>query len=229
MNGFTGFPKDCPHFLFELGLNNNKGWFEENRARYQASVQEPLKRMASTLGPVLTEIDPEMVTDVRRVVSRIHRDIRFSKDKSPYRSNMWLGWKREWENWAVEPAFFFEIHPEWYRYGMGFYNIPKETMDRIRTRILARDPGFMRMVALAQSLPEFRLEGDKYKRIMKPELPEELQDWYQRKELFFCANCKMDQSVYDGSVADTVALGFRNLRPFYEWFVSLREEDRREG
>lgn len=229
MKRFEGFPEDCCPFLFELGLNNNRTWFDENRERCRASVQEPMKALAASIGPTILEIDPEMVTDVRRVVSRINRDTRFSKDKSPYRNHLWCGWKRAWEDWAVEPAFFFELYPEWHRFGMGFYNIPKTTMDRIRERIVLREPAFMRMFEMASAMPEFRLEGDKYKRTMRGDLPPELLDWYQRKELFLCCNRPNGPELQDGTISGIIAEGFRKLRPFYEWFTSLREEDRRAG
>ena len=79
-------------FFRELGRNNRKEWMDANRERYRQHVVEPLRALLDTLAPVVRKLNPEFDTSGRtgRNFSRINRDIRFARDKSPYRTQMYL-------------------------------------------------------------------------------------------------------------------------------------------
>ncbi len=91
-NTFLGFPPDSFVFFRELAENNNKGWFEQNRARYDQQVVGAFRGLLAALEPFLLKLNPQFETGgkTNRNFSRINRDIRFSKDKSPYKSNYYL-------------------------------------------------------------------------------------------------------------------------------------------
>jgi len=86
------FTSESFKFLQELARNNNKPWFDENRERYEAHITAPFRALLVTLEPFLLELNPHFETGgkTNRNFSRINRDIRFSKDKSPYKSNYYL-------------------------------------------------------------------------------------------------------------------------------------------
>ena len=129
---FKGFSEKTVDYLNELKFNNNKQWFEENRDKYRKYLIEPMKELVNELAPFMMSIDPLLEVTPKKSISRINRDIRFSRDKSPYRSNMWISFKRVYKDWKNEPVYFFEIFPDYYRYGMGFYNIPRDTLYKLR-------------------------------------------------------------------------------------------------
>lgn len=89
---FSGFTADSFDFFRELARNNHKLWFDQNRARYEEHVVGVFRGLLSTLEPFLLELNPHFETagKTNRNFSRINRDIRFSKDKSPYKSNYYL-------------------------------------------------------------------------------------------------------------------------------------------
>jgi uncharacterized protein (TIGR02453 family) len=91
-NVFSGFTSDSFTFFRELARNNNKPWFDAHRPRYEAHVQGAFRRLLVTLEPALLRLNPYFETSGRTNgnFSRINRDIRFSKDKSPYKSNYYL-------------------------------------------------------------------------------------------------------------------------------------------
>jgi uncharacterized protein (TIGR02453 family) len=91
-NEFLGFPPDSFHFFRELAENNNKAWFEQNRARYDEYVVGAFRSLLAALEPFLLKLNPQLETGgkTNRNFSRINRDIRFSKDKSPYKPNYYL-------------------------------------------------------------------------------------------------------------------------------------------
>ncbi len=89
---FRGFTSESFQFFRDLAQNNHKLWFDENRARYEEHVAGAFRGLLSTLEPFLLELNPHFETSgkTNRNFSRINRDIRFSKDKSPYKSNYYL-------------------------------------------------------------------------------------------------------------------------------------------
>src|SRR5205807_4936959 len=92
MAGFGGFRPAAFQFLRDLARNNQKAWFEANRDVYEREVRDPMRLLVETLDAKLGSIAPEIVGDPKRSMFRIHRDVRFSKNKSPYKTNAgaWL-------------------------------------------------------------------------------------------------------------------------------------------
>src|SRR5271157_3438215 len=91
-NSFSGFTPDAFAFFEELSQHNNKAWFDQNRARYEEHVTGAFRGLLETLTPVILALNPhfEVAGKTNGSFSRINRDIRFSKDKSPYKSNYYL-------------------------------------------------------------------------------------------------------------------------------------------
>lgn len=89
---FEGFPADSFLFFEELARNNQKAWFDKNRARYDQNVVGAFRGLLAALTPALLKLNPrlEVGGKTNGSFSRINRDIRFSKDKSPYKPNYYL-------------------------------------------------------------------------------------------------------------------------------------------
>ena len=105
---FTGFPRDTFAFLRGLAANNNKSWFDEHRADYETFCMAPARAFIEALGPRLKKISPTVQWEakVNGSIFRINRDIRFAKDKRPYKTNLdlWF-WHRTRGGWSA-PGFF---------------------------------------------------------------------------------------------------------------------------
>lgn len=227
-NKFEGFSKETFKFLFELGLNNNKQWFEENRQRYQDYVIEPYRNFVTDLSGFMLSIDSNFETRpaIGKTISRIYRDVRFSKNKNPYRTSVWVTFKRSGRDWVLDPCFFFEVNPNIYRYGMGFYSTPKETLERLRELIDNNDPEFSKLNKIYHSQNDFVMEGERYKKLYGGTKPEELLDWYQRKNIFFMCTKNIDAEIFSGKVLNTVKESFTKLTPYYKflWRIQLEGE-----
>ncbi len=85
--GFGGFTPEALGFLRRLRRNNRRDWFERHRAVYEAEVREPMRALVEEMDIRLARLAPELTGDPRHSLFRIHRDIRFSADKSPYKTN----------------------------------------------------------------------------------------------------------------------------------------------
>jgi uncharacterized protein (TIGR02453 family) len=221
MTIFTGLTPDALDFLQLLSRNNSKEWFSANRETYDWGIVSPLRALVATLAPDMRLIDDrlEVRPAVGKTLSRIHRDTRFSHDKSPYRSNVWIYFKRPRKTLSDSPTFFFEISYGGWRYGMGYYSASHNTMARFRDYIADNPRSFLRTVADIRC--GFALVGESYKRPRGQALPPELADWYNKKTFALIDERQDMASLYTAELADILRDGFRRLAPLYQVLTRL--------
>lgn len=221
---FTGFSKNTIDFLNNLKRNNNKDWFEENKQVYNRYLLEPLRGLVADLSYFMLEIDPlfEVTPAVNKTISRIYRDIRFSKDKSLFKTNMWITFKRPQKDWKDAPAYFFEISPDSYRFGMGFYSATPSTMKKFRELIDERPKKFQQAISFYSKQKTFVLKGEKYKRVFNEAKSKEIQDWYQRKNFYLVCNRKIDTALFSEKLVNDLISGFGSLADFYHFLLQVK-------
>jgi uncharacterized protein (TIGR02453 family) len=141
---FQRFPDETFRFLAELTMNNEKAWFEANRGRYEEFYLKPALAFIAALGPRLASELPGEVRYEPRVngsLFRINRDIRFSKDKTPYKNHIdmwfWQGDRRGWET----PGYFMRLLPDRFAIGGGMHHFDKRALDAYRYAVLDEDTG----------------------------------------------------------------------------------------
>jgi len=221
---FRGFSPETINFLRDLKKNNNKAWFEAHKHDYRLLLLEPLQSLVTDLGSFMLTIDPyfEVTPAINKTISRIYRDTRFSRDKTPFRSTMWITFKRPREDWKDAPAYFFEISSDGYRYGMGFYSASKDTMDRFREMIDEKPEVFQKAISFYSQKQPFVVEGERYKRTLDKTKPEEIQIWYQRRNLYLVCNRKVDDRLFSKELIDDLIYGFELIAPFYHFLWNLK-------
>lgn len=222
---FNGFTPDTIQFLKDIRINNNKPWFEANKHRYQESLKKPFQALVNDLGGLMLTIDPHLTITpvVNKTISRIYRDTRFSKDKSLLRSSMWLTFKRPSLDGKEAPAFFFEITPEGYQYGMGFYSASKAVMDRFREKLTRNPEVFMEVIGF-YTKKVFILDGEKYKRIVLPDLPEPIREWYPYKSFYLSCRRVADDRLFQRELMNDLSSGFGMLAPLYQHLWEIKQE-----
>jgi uncharacterized protein (TIGR02453 family) len=221
---FTGFSTKTMKFLRGLKANNNKRWFENHRADYQAYVLGHLRDLVTDLGDLMLDIDPrfEITPAVNKTISRIYRDTRFSRDKTPFRSTVWITFKNQKKDWTTRACgYFFELSVNGYRYGMGFYDAAPAIMARFRERIDENPKEFLKAVSFFAKQRVFVLEGEKYKRIIDRTKPEEIREWYQRKNMYLVCNRKIDEVLFSSKLVDDLFYGFNLVAPFYQYLQKI--------
>lgn len=228
MQEFVGFSPNTFRFLQELKINNTRDWFELHRNQFQTYLQSPFENFVGAILPTLFEIDPNLENKPpKKILSRIYRDLRFSKDKSPYRPNMWASFHRHTKDWKEDPTFFFELMPDHYRYGMGFSRPSKKFMDIMREEIITNPQEFLEMNQLFSPHTPFKLMGIEYIRKLIPcqDINPELEPWYQKKgELYVMAVFPIDEYVSSQKLVQKIADDFQYLTPLYEFFWKLKEK-----
>ena len=127
---FQGFSQGAVDFLWGIRFNNERSWFQAHKEEYLTLVDRPMRELGAQVHQTMEELYPELGLNLH--VSRIYRDARRLYGRGPYKDHLWLTLRRPKEEWVSLPAFYFEIAPEYYSFGMGCYDATPVTMAKLR-------------------------------------------------------------------------------------------------
>lgn len=157
------FQSELFGFLIELAVNNHREWFHDNREFYERAVKRPLLAFIEDFAPELHKISPHLRADSKSMF-RIHRDVRFSKNKAPYKTHAAAQFRHEAGKDVHAPGFYVHIEPGRVLVGGGVWKPDAEALGRIRA-YLASQPELWTKLCKA---PRFRdncvLQGAALKR-----------------------------------------------------------------
>jgi uncharacterized protein (TIGR02453 family) len=171
MSGVTveapSFSPELFAFLRELADNNDREWFAANKGRYVAEVQEPALAFIEDVGLRLPEVSRHLVADPRTVggsLFRIYRDTRFSKDKSPYKTQVGIQFRHERARDAHAPGYYLHLEPGSVFMACGTWRPDGDTLHAIRTAIASKPARWQAIVDDPAFTQRFRLGGEALKR-----------------------------------------------------------------
>ena len=118
---FQGFQEDLLSFYADIRFNNDKAFMDAHRKEYYQKVRDPFYAFIESLAPTMLEIDGEMEVRPHKCLSRINRDTRYSRDKSPYRDHHWLAFRQAARDKDGAPFYWFEIRLESVNWGLGVW------------------------------------------------------------------------------------------------------------
>jgi len=204
-------------FFRELKENNNREWFEVNKQRYESNVREPLLRFITDFGVRLPEISPHYVADARKSggsLFRIYRDVRFSKDKSPYKTTAGIQFRHENGKDVHAPGFYFHLEPDGVFVGVGIWHPETKTLNKIRDAILEHPNHWQEIVSDKAFTSTFELVGDSLKRPPKGYDPEHpLIEDLKRKD-FIASTPFSEEDACNPDFIDRFAEACRTASPF---------------
>lgn len=208
-------------FLWENKIKNNRDWYMEHKKEFQEFVLQPMIELVEKLEKPLHKIDPLLiiVPKVGKSISRVNRDIRFSKDKTLYRDVMWCVFGRDKRKYH-SPVFFIEFCPTFFRYGCGFYDAPPKQMEILRQLIIKKDNRFLTAKQAYEKQNLFELDGECYKRNHFPTQPKDLQNWLNRKNISFIRTRKDFSSLHHEDFYKELEQGFSLLAPMYHFLIA---------
>ena len=224
--GFNGFRPAAFDFLRDLARNNRKDWFEANRDVYEREVRDPMRRLVEALDTRLASIAPEIIGDPRRSMFRIHRDVRFSADKAPYKTNAgaWLyhrdaGRKVGTVGEGGGAGFYFHLDRTACFMAGGIWMPARPALLRIREAIagqptaltrLTKAPGFRRRFDGLRAEPRLR----RVPRDFAPDHP--AAEWLKLQS--FTAAAAIERSVVTSPrLVDRLCRDFELLVPLVRW------------
>lgn len=147
-DAFSGFSPAATKFLSDLARHNTRPWFEANRDVYENELRAPLVALVEEMDVRLATTAPELVGDPKRSPFRIHRDVRFSNDKSPYKTNVsfWLAHRDGNQAAAAKvhggAGLYFHLQPRQSFIAAGIPMPPSPILAKLRAAIAADLPAF---------------------------------------------------------------------------------------
>ena len=210
-------------FLAELAENNNREWFQANKARYERDVRDALVGFVSDFGDRLYQISPHMVADPRPSggsVFRIYRDVRFSKDKSPYKTNAGIHFRHEVGREVHGPGLYLHLQPGSVFAGIGIWRPNSATVGKIREAIVANPGRWSRIVDERAFASVYSLESESLKRAPRGVDPDHpLIEHLKLKSFVAVTNFTKDEACEPGFI-DVYADACRAAAPFAEFITN---------
>ena len=193
-------------FLRDLERNNDRDWFAANKARYVAEVRDPMLDFIAGFAPHLKSISTRYVADPRAnggSLFRIHRDIRFSKDKRPYKTNAGAHFRHEAARDAHAPGFYLHLEPGGVFAASGVWHPDGPALAKIRTAIADDAAGWRRVTSAKALGARGELAGESLKRPPRGYDPDHhLIEDLKRKDFFALARYSEEEACAPGFMDD---------------------------
>ncbi len=230
---FVGFRPEAIQFLADLGQNNDRAWFQPRKADYERLLKEPLEALCLALGERFTAREIPLQADPKRSPFRIYRDTRFSRDKSPYKTNLgasfpWIeatpGTAGQVDEHVHGNGGYFNFQPGEMYAGGGMWMAEKPRLDALRRTIVENpdlvrgaidDPGFVAWFGGVHT-------HEAFKRI-PPGYPADhpMAEMFRWKDVIFGRRLS-DADVCSPDLPDLLADGFAAALPVFRFLATLR-------
>lgn len=218
MSDFKGITPDAFWLLAQNRFHNSKDFYEANKPKIRETVIEPLRNIALLLADDMAKIDPEMNLEPSKMISRIRRDTRFSRDKTLYRENVWISFMRPKTLWSHYPGMWFEAGPGFYSYGIGILDSEPAYMAFFRASVLARSEAFLAAVESARSCGA-RAELAAYKKERVTGAPEPLKPFVNAREFYFIAKSDKMSNLETGEIIEELRRAYAAFAPLYDFLA----------
>ena len=224
MKNESNFPQSVIKFLTALSKNNNRAWFEKNRARFDFELLQPAMQFVVDLGEKLMSISPNIhaIPKIDKSIFRLYRDVRFSKNKAPFKTNLGLYF---WEGRGKKmecSGLYFHIEPKEFFLGSGMYMFNKDQLKKYRKIVSNPDKGKELNNILSKLLKKKNIElgGKTYKKT-----PRGFDSDYKYNDLLlhsglyvFYKSKKLDSALLKDPVSFSFKM-FKEIYPLHKWCV----------
>lgn len=159
--------KELFQFLLELQANNEREWFHQNKERFEQVLRTPMLALIEDFAPHLKRVSPAYRCIAKKVggsLFRIHRDVRFSANKSPYKTHVGIHFRHKLAKDVHAPGFYLHLSPEECYFGAGIWRPPSPLLKQIRTYLSEHGVEWMRMKTSLSEAETLALGGDILKR-----------------------------------------------------------------
>ena len=228
-DSFRGIRPAALTFMRGLKKNNRKEWFEEHRDDYEREVKQPLLALIEDVDALLAEFAPEIIGSPKKSMFRIYRDVRFSKDKSPYKTHAaaWFYHRDGGSSVGSEAAhggagFYFHVSPEGSHIGGGIWMPPRPVLNRVRA-LIAENPAGFEDIVLA---PAFRKKfGALEEESMLTRVPRGFDadhpagKWL-RFQSFTAGHPLTNEQLVSPKLPQIIAKSYETMTPFVRWLNS---------
>jgi uncharacterized protein (TIGR02453 family) len=220
---FNGFHDETIQFLSDLKDNNSKEWFDENRERYDKYITEPSRKFVVSMGERLKEISPDIHAEpkVNKSLFRMNRDIRFSPDKSPYKTNLgivfWEGPRKRMEC----PGFYFHLESDSLMLAGGMHILPKDLLDPYRKIVSEEGPaGELNKILERARRNGIEVGGIQYKRIPRGFTVDHPNSYLLKHNgVYGMETTSIPDELFSEKLIDYSLERFTKIDPMNRWFL----------
>jgi uncharacterized protein (TIGR02453 family) len=217
---FGGFPDNSLKFLRKLKKNNNREWFNEHKPEYVADIKEPMESLLAALEIRMKEIMPEIEIDPKKSIYRIYRDIRFSKDKTPYKTHAGAAFTVSGRDRKYDPGYYFHISPEEIIVAGGAYSPPSEQLKAIRNALAEEYKDFRKIIKKKDFVEHFeQLDGDSLTRLPRGFDAGHPVEELLKKKAFYCWASMEPKIALDEEFIDILVNYFKSMTPLVKWLL----------
>jgi len=214
----TYFSKTFVQFFKDLSKNNSTAWFDENRKTYEKEVKKPFELFVAEMIKRIGKDDPEVKIAAKDAIFRINKDIRFSKDKTPYNTHMSANISAYGRKNKAYPGLYFMLSPEGISIFGGAYMLEKDQLEKMRGLIAKEGAKFEKAIGDKNFVKHFgKLQGETMKRI-----PEEWKAAHAKQPLIankqFYFQAKLPASlITSDKLADEIMEYYKAAKPVNEF------------
>jgi uncharacterized protein (TIGR02453 family) len=225
---FDGFPPEAFRFLRALGRNNRREWFLERKDVYLTHVRHPMERLVEALAVRLGDFAPEFVADPGQSIYRIYRDVRFSPDKSPYKTHAAAVFPHHELGKHQGAGFYVHIAPGNVFAGGGLYRPGAGDLAAVRQAIAGDPAPLRRIVSAARFRGLFgELSGEQLRRVPRGFPADHAAASLLRHRQFLAGRPFTEELASSGAFAGELQRTFRALLPLCRYLNDAILEGRR--
>jgi uncharacterized protein (TIGR02453 family) len=214
------FTKAYLDFFTGLSANNNKEWFDANRKVYEHEVKKPFTELTETVIARINRHDPSVGIRAGDAIFRINKDIRFSADKTPYKTHMAANISPYGRKNKTFPGFYIQAGAEGIQLYGGTYMAEKDELAAIRSAIADDPAAFRKLLEDAAFRKHFgTIQGESAKRL-PPELAavQDKAPWVAMKQFYYGATLD-PKELLDAKLADTLEQYYLAGKPVNDWLA----------
>ncbi len=215
---FRGFPADFFAFFGELKERNERPWFEANKERFKDSVQAPMSEFIAAMAPHLSRVSKEFIADPRPnggSMFRIYRDVRFSRDKRPYKEHGACQFRHRLKRDVHAPGFYVHLAPGEVFFGGGLWMPEADALFRVRSVIASKTPAWRRATSGKDFTGRFKgVDGEGLTRPPKGFNPAHPAVEDLKRKSFYVMQESGEKAARSRSFVEEVAGAFASASPF---------------
>jgi uncharacterized protein (TIGR02453 family) len=217
---FSHFDPSLMRFLKALASNNDREWFNDHKQDYEDKVRTPALAFVEQMDHWIHLVSPHYEASTKKVggsLMRVYRDVRFSKDKSPYKTNVGIQFRHEVGKDVHAPGFYLHIAPDNIFLGVGTWHPHPDALKAIREHIVSKPGPYQDAIEHKPFTEHYALAGDKLTRPPKGYDPDHpLIEELKRKD--FIALCKLEEKeLYADDLCERVASRFGRAQPLQKF------------
>jgi uncharacterized protein (TIGR02453 family) len=218
----TYFTTDFTEFFKDLAANNHKEWFHKNKKRYETSVKKPFTLFLNDLILEIQKYDQKLILEPKDCILRINKDIRFSKDKTPYNLHYTAFISKGGKKNKSIPGLFLRFGPEEIGIMAGCYNLPKEQLLRIRNTIQSDIKHFKLLYSDKNLIGKFgQIQGEEHKRIPKQFKETFKEEPLIAKKQFYVVAIRQSKMIYNDNLINEMMAYWHAAKPLNDFLTNV--------